>query len=458
MPADAASRMSRPEPLAGRLLAILHRDAGRTDADLARLLAVNPAELSAVIGRLYRQGLVDRCAGYLTATPRPGKCGTSGTCGTRPGHGPVPGFRRVAEVPEPPEPAEPCPRPEGMIMTTELPARTPDNGLLTAALRWAGRGWPVFPLRPATKRPAFPDHDAAHCTGSDPRCQAGHTGWQERATTDPGRITRAWSRAPYNIGIATGPAGLVVLDLDKPKLGQAPPAEWASQGIRDGSDVLAAVCERHSHACGYQDLFGTFLVRTARGGLHLYYTAPAGLRLANTAGESGRGLGWLIDTRAHGGYVVAAGSAVTLPGGATGRYQVAYDRPPAVLPEWLAALLTAPTAPTSTGCRSADPGQVRDLDTYTATALRAEWERVRGANEGGRNHALNKAAFHLGQLIAAGVLPEDLARAELADAASVHHGIGNPPFTENYARSVISAGIAAGKRKPRPLATQRTAA
>ncbi|HUK67904.1 MAG TPA: hypothetical protein VLW50_03955 [Streptosporangiaceae bacterium] len=40
-------------------------------------------------------------------------------------------------------------------------------------------------------------------------------------------------------------------------------------------------------------------------------------------------------------------------------------------------------------------------------------ERVRLAAVGGRNHALNKAAFHLGQLIAAGALPEDLARAEL---------------------------------------------
>ena len=62
-------------------------------------------------------------------------------------------------------------------------------------------------------------------------------------------------------------------------------------------------------------------------------------------------------------------------------------------------------------------------------------ERVRAAAEGGRNHALNKAAFHLGQLIAAGALPEDLARAELYDAASVHFGVGDPPFTPDYARS-----------------------
>ena len=136
-----------------------------------------------------------------------------------------------------------------------------------------------------------------------------------------------------------------------------------------------------------------------------------------------------------------------------------YDRPPAPLPDWLAALLTAPPAANPPPeCRSAPPDQVRDLDSYTATALSREIERVRAAVEGGRNHALNKAAFHLGQLIAAGALPEDLARAELHDAASVHFGVGTPPFTAAYARSVIAAGIAAGKRKPRPLATRGAAA
>ena len=92
---------------------------------------------------------------------------------------------------------------------------------------------------------------------------------------------------------------------------------------------------------------------------------------------------------------------------------------------------------------------------YDGNGTQSESERVRAAAEGGRNHALNKAAFHLGQLIAAGALPEDLARAELYDAASVHFGVGTPPFTPDYARDVISAGIAAGKRKPRPLATPR---
>jgi DNA polymerase I len=387
------------------------------------------------------------------AAPAPGKSGTSGTCGTcagQPGSG---GFRRPAEVPEP---AEPSPvRHDPQEVTMPAPSRpAAAETLLDAALGCAARGWQVFPIRPRAKKPpAFPDHNAARCTGTDPRCRGGHQGWEARATTDPGRIGRAWAGTPYNIGIACGPSGLIVVDLDTPKPGQMPPPEWAGPGITDGADVLAALCERHSQPLPFE----TFMVRTGRGGLHLYFTAPPGVRLGNTVGDSGRGLGWLMDTRGHGGYVVAPGSAVDRADG-PGRYEVVYDQPPAPLPGWLAALLTAPAANPPPESRSASPDQVRDLDRFTATALRRETDLVRAAVEGGRNHALNKAAYQLGQLIAAGTLPEDLARTELHDAASVHFGVGEPPFTADYARSVIGAGITAGKRKPRHLATRRAAA
>src|SRR5690349_6389039 len=66
---------------------------------------------------------------------------------------------------------------EGQLAMTQRsagkkPAQKGDTGLLTAALELAARGWSVFPLRPGDKRPAFPDHDAGRCTGSDPRCRA----------------------------------------------------------------------------------------------------------------------------------------------------------------------------------------------------------------------------------------------------------------------------------------------
>ena len=48
--------------------------------------------------------------------------------------------------------------------------------LLEEALTDAGRGWPVFPLIPGTKRPACPTHPAASCNRSDPHCRHGHAG------------------------------------------------------------------------------------------------------------------------------------------------------------------------------------------------------------------------------------------------------------------------------------------
>src|SRR5690606_22485775 len=118
----------------------------------------------------------------------------------------------------------------------------------------------------------------------------GHRGWEQRATTDPERIRRAWSHAPYNVGIATGPSGLCVLDLDTADDGDAPPERWARHGARCGEDVLAIVAAEAG-----KDVPGeTLTVATPSGGLHLYFTAPTDAELRNTSGETGRGLGWKV--------------------------------------------------------------------------------------------------------------------------------------------------------------------
>ena len=72
------------------------------------------------------------------------------------------------------------------------------TALMSYALACASRGWHVFPLAPGGKRPAIKQ-------------------WEQRATTDPDRIRRCWGTGGYNIGIATGPSNLVVVDLDIPK-------------------------------------------------------------------------------------------------------------------------------------------------------------------------------------------------------------------------------------------------
>ena len=92
-----------------------------------------------------------------------------------------------------------------MTTATTNPAGPDDNPLLGWALYLAAMGWHVFPLAPMTKRqPAVKD-------------------WENRATTDPDRIRRCWAADRWNIGIATGPSGLVVVDLDMPKDGDTGP-------------------------------------------------------------------------------------------------------------------------------------------------------------------------------------------------------------------------------------------
>ncbi|MFC7480127.1 bifunctional DNA primase/polymerase [Luedemannella flava] len=297
----------------------------------------------------------------------------------------------------------------------------------------------MFPLRPGDKRPAFPDHTADRCTGRDPRCRrfGTHVGWENRASVDPDRIRRAWSVAPFNIGIACGVSGLVVVDLDQPKPDQTVPPEWQREGIRDGGDVFAAVCEQ----AGQPMPLDTHTVTTGRRGTHLYYTAPHDdghtLALRNTSGT----LGWLIDTRAVGGYVVAAGSIV-----AGREYRAADETRPAPLPAWLAdRLAPAPLPPqTATTVDLADHRRSR----YLEAAITGEVDRVRNAPHGQRNRALYVAATALGQLAAGGSLTTGEVDQVLARAAASL----TPPLTPAEINRTIASGLRAGAHRPRSVA------
>ncbi|MFF7298483.1 bifunctional DNA primase/polymerase [Streptomyces sp. NPDC008265] len=271
--------------------------------------------------------------------------------------------------------------------------------MLVAALAAAARGWPVFPLRPGDKRPA--GHREEHCPGIG-RCQVRHVTPEERATTDRTRIAECWTHKPYNVGLATGPAGLVVIDLDLPKAtDKAPPAEWA--GFRDGIEVFTAVCERAGHPVPAD----TYTVRTGRGGLHLYFTAPEEKRLRGSAGR----LGWKVDTRAWGGYVVAAGSRVHRR-----PYEVINAVDPIPLPTWLSDLLTPPPAPAPRSVATVR-ARIGRADRYATAALDGELAKLAAAPDGEHNLTLYRAAYALGRLIAAGTLPEHEVTDRLTEAA-----------------------------------------
>ncbi|MFI6516967.1 bifunctional DNA primase/polymerase [Spirillospora sp. NPDC050679] len=289
-----------------------------------------------------------------------------------------------------------------------------------AALACARRGWHVFPLAVGQKVP--------------PK----GVRWKQVATTDPACIRQIWAHRPYNVGIACGPSKLVVVDLDVPKPGKHPPPHWAKPGIRDGADVFALVCAD----AGQPMPLETFQVRTRRGGFHLYFAAPDGVRLGNTSDDHGNGLGWKIDTRGDGGYVVAPGSFVDLPDG-TGPYQAIHTPDPAPLPSWLAdRLRPAPLPPQrpvvvelATGRRGA----------YLDAAVTASLEAIAAAPQGRRNTTLYGAAVALGQLVAGGALDADHTEQLLLDAA-VRTGQGQVP-----ALRTIRSGFRAGANRPRKV-------
>ncbi|GAB1328400.1 bifunctional DNA primase/polymerase [Streptomyces sennicomposti] len=288
--------------------------------------------------------------------------------------------------------------------------------LLHAALHAAERGWHVFPLRPDTKRPAL--HGEQTCPRTGP-CTNGHLKWEQRATTDPDRIRAAWSQAPFNVGIATGPSGLLVIDLDVPK-------DKTSSDAPCGATTFAALCERAGHAVP-----ATYRVRTASGGMHLYFTAPDGARLTNTAGT----VAVSVDTRAWGGYVVAASSV--LP---AGTYEALNSAAAIVLPTWLHAVLQpAPTTPSG-------PLRLPVVDGSRAAlaALEAECAVVAAAPDGLRNVTLNRCAFKVGRFVAWGDLPRQVVEDAFQGAGEARG------LTAAECRATIRSALDSSLRKARP--------
>lgn len=274
--------------------------------------------------------------------------------------------------------------------------------LMRCALSAAARGMYVFPLRPRTKVPAVQD-------------------WERCATTDVERIEGWWSRAPHNIGVATGPSGLLVVDLDAPKRSQV--------HTLDGRRVFAELARKAGIVLPVE----TLTVATAGGGQHLYFRAPAGAALTNTAGR----LGTNIDTRACGGYVVGVGSVI---GGR--RYRVIRSGPPAPAPAWIVDALRPPppsqALPAPVAASNHRAGYVR-------AAVDGEARRVADAPVGQRNHALFRAAASLGRFVADGSLSAEEIRTALATAAARHLGVER--FDHDEVDRTIESGLRRGARQ-----------
>ncbi|MEV0318870.1 bifunctional DNA primase/polymerase [Streptomyces sp. NPDC050658] len=255
-------------------------------------------------------------------------------------------------------------------------------------LALAARGWHVFPLRPDDKRPAVKE-------------------WEQRATLDPDRIARAWTDGPYGVGIACGPSGLVVVDLDTVKGDEAPPAPWDLLGVIDGSDVFAELYARQ----GDRFPFGTTpMVRTRSGGLHVYYAASAQV-VRNSASK----VGWKIDVRANGGYVVAPPSTVE---GRPYTWTTPLDAQLESVPGWLLPLLLGTPAQWrgtahDVTVREAHAPSVRPVDSLAGLV-----HFVLKAQPGERNSRLYWAACRALELVRGGGIDQAGAVASLIDAGT----------------------------------------
>lgn len=146
----------------------------------------------------------------------------------------------------------------------------------------------------------------------------------QAASLDLDHVLGLLDRHPEaNLGVATEPSGLVVVDVDTNRRGEPVPEKYARiDGVFDGWDVWALVLQRYRAA--WQD---TMTVGTPSGGMHLWYRLPAGATVLSKAGA----FGWLIDIKSARAYITAPGTRTP-----AGEYRRFGERmSPAQAPDWL---------------------------------------------------------------------------------------------------------------------------
>ncbi|MEV5786448.1 bifunctional DNA primase/polymerase [Streptomyces sp. NPDC048448] len=337
-----------------------------------------------------------------------------------------------------------------------------------AIARWcARRGWPVHPLAAGRKTPAAncsqcrtTPHPPTECPclPAGRWCHGFHA-----ATLDQRHITQWWGAHPeFGIGIACGPASLVVIDIDAhptqpPTRGRILPGIPIGDsvdltGLANGFHTLAVLAALRGQRSPAED-HTTLRVRTPSGGLHVWYRAADNRRWRCSSGSSqGTALAWQVDVRAHGGYIIAPGTTTR-----DGTYTpVDSVREPAALPTWLAQELERTghlPAPSIPAPRPVPPraqqavlaaGGGHDRIQRMLASVLAPVEACGQVTEGaGFSDTLNRAAYTLGGLVAAGRLTEEEAQLALTAAATSAR-----PGQERRAAQIIRSGMTAGRQHP----------
>lgn len=276
--------------------------------------------------------------------------------------------------------------------------------LQDAALDYAARGWPVFPVEPGGKRPL--GRLAPH-------------GLKD-ATTDPDAI-RAWwaAEATANIGLPTGLA-FDVIDVD-------------------GPDALAAL----SNVPKDDEPIDGPTVFTPRG-WHVYVAVTGRGNTTRLGGLAG------VDWRGKGGYVVAPPS-VRDDGGTWSWFadndpDFGSDAPIRPAPAWVLDLFDRRTEAVAQEVRVPKFTDKKAASAYGRRAMECEVDRLLKTPVGQRNDQLNRAAHALGQLVAGGVLDVGSVIEALV-AAARRIGLGDVEIERT-----IDSGLSAGLRAPRQVA------
>lgn len=229
------------------------------------------------------------------------------------------------------------------------------NHSLDAAISYAVRGWPVFPVT-ARKIP-LTEHG------------------KDDATLDLATIQAWWKRWPDALAsIETGaPSGIVALDAD----------------IRDAGSGLDALEE-----LGVAIHPSTPTAHTPSGGLHLLFAHP-GFEIRSSTSKIGR----FLDVRGDGG------SLILPPGpGRSWDPHLGPDTPLAPMPTWMVLHVEEERRPQTQ--RHHDTAA---LSRYAEAALDNAAKRVMAAPAGEQETTLNTEVFGIAQLAGGGVIPPGVA-------------------------------------------------
>lgn len=284
----------------------------------------------------------------------------------------------------------------------------PEHPLLQAALDLARAGLAPVPMYAARKCPAL-------------------KGWRARTSLDDEAIRAAFATAPHAdaIGIAAG-GGLFVVDLDR------------NHG--NGADGIAEFAKLVARLGAGLPLKPGPRVRTPRGGLHVYFASPSGLRIRNRTG-----LAPGVDVRGEGGVVMAPPS---VRAGIAYRWGPDPWRQPLVeAPGWLLRLVAPDELPTRLS--STLKPVSGNVHPYARAAMEHECTAVATCGPGGRIAALFKAAASLGALAAGGALPVREVANALTRAATAC-GLVADDGTKAV-EATIASGLTHGLRSPRTV-------